>query len=132
MFYWGFASPERLKISGLIYTLYQTWANYGPRAKAGPPVLLLWPAGTYRNLNSHHELSGRPFIPLEITDGSDFQKNKPQRRKIEMKNEVITFYFVDHIRTWTVISKKKKCLHLVFQSAYGPRLQQIFQIRPFV
>ena len=25
-----------------------------------------------------------------------------------MKNEVKTFYFGDHIRTWTVISKKKK------------------------
>ena len=25
-----------------------------------------------------------------------------------MKNEVKTFYFGDHIRTWTVISEKKK------------------------
>ena len=39
-----------------------TWANYGPRAKSGPPVLLFWPAGTYTNLNSHRELSGRPFF----------------------------------------------------------------------
>ena len=41
-------------------------------------------------------------------DGSDFQKNKPQRCKIGLKNEVKTFYFGDHIRMWTVISKKKK------------------------
>ena len=44
-------------------------------------------------------------------DGSDFQKNKPQRSKIGIKNEkneVKTFYFGDHIWTWSVISKKKK------------------------
>ena len=44
-------------------------------------------------------------------DGSDFQKNKPQRYKIGIKNEkneVKTFYFGDYICTWTVISKKKK------------------------
>ena len=63
----------------------QTWANYGPRAKSGPSVRLFWPAGTYANLNSHRELSGRPFFPLEIMDGSDFQKNKPQRYKIGIK-----------------------------------------------
>ena len=89
--------------------IVQTWANYGPRAKSGPPILLFWPAGTY-NLNSHHELSGRLFL-LEITDGSDFQKNMPQMFKIEMKNEIKTFYFGDHIRTWTVISKKRKGVH---------------------
>ena len=71
----------------------QTWANYGPRAKSGPPVLLFWLAGTYRNFNFHHELSGKPFLPSEFTDGSDFQQNKPQRCTIEMKNEVKTFYF---------------------------------------
>ena len=109
----------------------QTWANYGPRAKSGPPVLLFWPAGTYTNLNSHRELSGRPFFPLEIMDGSDFEQNKPQRCKIGIKNEMKTFYFEDHIRTWTVISKKKD-LHLVFRSACGPPLQQFFQIWPFV
>ena len=43
-------------------------------------------------------------------DGSDFQKNKPQRCKIGIKNEVKTFYFGDHIRMWTVISKKKRSL----------------------
>ena len=89
----------------LEHCLKQTWANYGPRDKSGPPVLFFWPAGTYRNLNFHHKLSGRPFFPLKITDGRDFQKNKPQRCKIEMKNEVKTFYFGDHIRTWSVISK---------------------------
>ena len=51
-------------------------------------------------------------------DGSDFEKNKPQRCKIGIrndKNEVKTIYYGDHIRTWTVISKKKKKgLHLVF------------------
>ena len=41
-------------------------------------------------------------------DGSDFQKNKPQRCEIRIKNEVKTFYFGDHIRTRTVISKKKR------------------------
>ena len=45
-------------------------------------------------------------------DGSDFQKNKPQRCKTGIKNEVKTFYFGDHIRTLTVISKKKKGLIL--------------------
>ena len=65
-------------------------------------------------------------------DTSDFQKNKPQRRKIGIKNEkneVKTFYFGDHIRTRTVISekKKKKGLHLVFQSACSPRRQQFFK-----
>ena len=44
-------------------------------------------------------------------DGSNFQKTKPQRCEIGIKNEkneVEIFYFGDHIRTWTVISKKKK------------------------
>ena len=82
--------------------------NYGPRAKSGLPVLLFWPAGTYGNLHSHHEFSGRPFFRLEITNGSDFPKKKPQRCIIEMKNEVKTFDFGDHIRTWTVISEKKE------------------------
>ena len=42
--------------------------------------------------------------------GSGFQKNKPQRCKNGIKNEkseVKTFYFGDHIRTWTVISQGK-------------------------
>ena len=68
---------------------------------------------------------------LEIMDGSDFQKNKPQQCNIGIKNEVKFFYFRDHIHTWTVISKKKG-LHLVFQSPWGQRLQQFFQIWPFV
>ena len=82
------------------------------------PAGQIRPAGSFilarRHLqklkNSHHELSGRPVFPLEITDGSDFQKNTPQRCKIEMKHEVKNFYFGDHIRTWTVISEKKKKL----------------------
>ena len=86
------------------FELEQTWANYGPRAKSGPPVILFWPTVTNTNLNSHRELSGRPFFSL---NGSDFQQNKPQRCKIGIKNEVKTFHFGDHIRTWTVISKKK-------------------------
>ena len=57
-----------------VFPLDQTWAKYGPRAKSGQPVLLFWPAGTYRNLNFLHELSGRPFFSLEIMNGSDFQK----------------------------------------------------------
>ena len=39
-----------------------------------------------------------------------FEKNKPQRCKIGIKNkknEVKTFYVGDHICTWTVILKKK-------------------------
>ena len=63
--------------------LDQTWANYGPRAKAGPPVLLFWPAGTYTNLNSHREFSGRSFFPIEIMDGSDFQKISLNGAKLE-------------------------------------------------
>ena len=89
-----------------LMTLDQTWANYGP------PVRLFWPAGTYTILNSYRDLSGRPLFPLEIMDGSDFQKNKPHPCKIEIKNEVKTFYFGDHVRTLTVISKKKKVFTL--------------------
>ena len=85
---------------GTAYSLDQTWANYDPRAQSSPPVLLFWPAGTYTNLNFHRELSGeRPFFSLEIMDGCDFQKNKPQRCEIGIKNEVKTIYFGDHIRT---------------------------------
>ena len=79
-------------------------------AKSGPPVLLFWPTRTYTNLNSHRELSRRLFYPLEIMDGSDFQKNMPQLCKIGIKNEknnAKTFYFEDHICTWIVIFKKK-------------------------
>ena len=74
-----------------------------------------------QNSHFHHELSGRPFFPLEITDGSDFQKNKPQRCKIEMKNEVKTFDFGDHIRTWTVISKKEKKVFTLFSNQRAAR-----------
>ena len=35
-----------------------------------------------------------------------------KRCKIGIKNEVKTSYFGDHIRTWTVISKKKKVFTL--------------------
>ena len=62
-------------------------------------------------------------------DGSDFQKNKPQRCKIEMKNEkneVKTFYFGDYICTWTVISNKKK----VFTSFYNQRAARGFTVFP--
>ena len=41
-------------------------------------------------------------------DGSDLRQNKLQRCKIGINNEVKTFYFGDHIRTWTVISTKKR------------------------
>ena len=44
--------------------------------------------------------------------GSDFQQNKPQQCKIGIKNEVKTFYLGHHIRTWTVIFKKKKVFTL--------------------
>ncbi len=58
-------------------------------------------------------------------DGSDFQKkNKPQRYKIGIKNEkneVRTFHFGDHIRTWTVISKKK-----VFTLFFNQRAARCF------
>ena len=40
-------------------------------------------------------------------DGSNFRKDEPQPCKIGIKNEVKAFYFGDHIRAWTVISKKK-------------------------
>ena len=45
----------------------------GVRANMGKlwPAGQIRPAGSYRNLNSHHELSRRPFFPLETTDGSD-------------------------------------------------------------
>ena len=86
----------------------QTWANYGPRAESGPPVLLFWPAGTYANLNSHCEFSGRPFFSFGDHGWQWFSENKPQRCKTGIKNEVKTFYFGDHIRTWNVISKIKK------------------------
>ena len=104
----------------IIIIIYQTWANYGSRAKSGTPVLLFWPTGTYTNISSHRELSGRHFFPLDIMDGSDFQKNKPQQCKIGIKNEVKTFYFGDHIRMWTVISKKKKKRSSYFPISAGP------------
>ena len=65
-------------------------------------VVSFWPAGTYTNLNSHRELSGRPFFPLEIMDGSDFQENKPQRYKTGIKKEVKTFYFGDLSKASTI------------------------------
>ena len=52
----------RVRLGKFVDGLSQTWANYGPRAKSGPPVLLFWPAGTYTNLNSHREFNGRPFF----------------------------------------------------------------------
>ena len=69
-------------------------------------------------------------------DGSDFQKNKPQRRIIGIKNEKneLKTYFQDHIRTWTVTSEKKEKSSprfLVFQkSARGPRLLQFSKSSP--
>ena len=68
----------------------------------------------------------KTFFPLEIMDGSDFQKNKPQRRKIGIKNEkneVKTSYFGDHIRTWTVISKKKI---FCFPTSVRPAVSTVF------
>ena len=47
-----------------------------------------------------------------------------------MKNEVKTFYFGDHIRTWTVIFEKKKAWLSPFQSACGPRLPQFCKSGP--
>ena len=41
-------------------------------------------------------------------DGSDFEKIILNGAKLEKKNEVKNFYFGDHIRTWTVIFKKKR------------------------
>ena len=87
------------------------------------------------NISAIYELEAGEFKAKlqnkELPDYfSRFQKNKPQRRKIGIKNEVKTFYFGDHIRTWTVTQKKG--LHLVFQSACGPRVQQFSQIWPFV
>ena len=65
---------------------------------------------------------------LEITDGSDFQKNKPQRNRIEMKNKVKAFYFRDHIRTWTVISikKKEKKIFTLFSNQRAARASTVF------
>ena len=113
------------------FRLSQTWANYGPRAKSGPSVLLFWPAGTYTNLNSHSEFSGRPCFSFRNHEWQWLSKTKLQRFKIGIKNEVKTFYFGDHICTWTVISPKKGLL-LVFQSACGQLLQQLFQIWLFM
>ena len=66
------------------------------------------------------------FFPLMITDGSDFQKNKSQRCKLKMKNEVKNFYFGDHIRTWTVISKKKKRSSPCFPISVRPAGSTVF------
>ena len=41
-------------------------------------------------------------------DGSNLKKNKPQRCKIGITNEMKTFHFGNHMCTWTVISKKEK------------------------
>ena len=95
--------------------LDQTWANYGP------PVLLFWPAGTSGNLNSHHELSERPFSSFKDHEWLCFLKSKPQRCKIEIKNEVKTLYFGDHVRTWTEISKTKKKVFTLFYNQRAAR-----------
>ena len=82
------------------------------------PAGQIRPAGPFILAHRHlHKLKLPPqierktFFPLEIMDGSDLKKkNKPQRSKIGIKsekNEVKTLYFGDHIREWTVISKKK-------------------------
>ena len=95
---------------GFVLRIAQTWANNGPRAKSGPPILLFWPSGTYTNLNFYRELSGRPFFPLKIMDNMAviFKEIGLNGAKlIGIKNEVEAFYFGDHIRTCTVISKKK-------------------------
>ena len=73
----------------------------------------------------------KTFFSIRDHGGSDFKK-KQQRCKIEMKNEAKTFYFGDHIRTWSCDFQKKernKGLHLI---ACGLWLQQFFQIWPFM
>ena len=72
-----------LSLNKKMLVIDQTWANYGPRAKSDPPVLLFWPAGTYTNLNSRREFDVRPFFPLEIMGGSDFQKISFNGAKLE-------------------------------------------------
>ena len=74
-----------LSLNKKMLVIDQTWANYGPLATSGPPVFLFWPAGTYTNLNSHREFSGRPFFSLEIMDGSEFQKIRLNGAKLEEK-----------------------------------------------
>ena len=70
-----------------------------PGGQIRPAGSLILARPHLQKLKLLHDLSGRPFFPLQITDSSNFQKNKPRRCKIEMKNEVKTFYFGDHIRT---------------------------------
>ena len=116
-----------------LQSLHQTWANYDSRSKSGPPVLLFWPAGAYTNLNSHRELRRRSYFSLEIINVSAFQKNKPQWCKIGIKNEkneMKTFYFRDHIRTWTVISekKRKKVFTLFSNQRAARRVNSFFKI----
>ena len=48
--------------------------TYTQTCAKSKPARRSWPAGTYTNLNSHCELSGRPFFHLKIMDGSGFQK----------------------------------------------------------
>ena len=115
--------PSLVRLVSLLSSIY---TRRGQTTARGPNMArrsFILAAGTYTNLNSHSDLSGRSFFPLEIMDGSDFQKNRPQRCKIGIKNEVKTFYFGDHIRTWTVISKRfSPC----FPISVGPAASTVF------
>ena len=121
----------RLPISGHYNVIYNLPAlnqfitdmgKLRPVGQIRPAGFFILPAGTYTNLNSHRKLSGEPFFPFEIMDGSDFQKNKPQGCKIGIKSEVKAFYFGDHIRTWTVISTKRvlfSCFRISVRPAFS-------------
>ena len=61
-------------------------------------------------------------------DGSDFQKNKPQRYKIGIKNVKNEVFWRSH--SYVDSDLKKKGLHLVFQSACTSRLQSFSKYGP--
>ena len=72
---------------------------------AGPFILARW---HLHKLKLPLCIERKTVFPLEIMDvyGSDFQKNKPQRCKIGIKNEVKAFHFGDHKKK----NPKKKSL----------------------
>ena len=64
-------------------------------------------------------------------DGSEFQQNRPQRCKIEIKNEVKTFHSGDHIRAriskkvYTLFSNQRAARGFSSFSKSGPSCEKL-------
>ena len=90
-------------------SLAQTWAfgKLRPTGQIRLPVLLFRLAGTYRNLNSHHELSGRPFFSFRDHGWQWFKKKASMLQNWnEKQGENLLFWRShSHVELW---SPKKK------------------------